>query len=39
MSPGLAPDDTDAVLLGATDEFTDALDTAADLLRRRLNGS
>jgi hypothetical protein len=37
--PGLAPDDTDAVLLGATDEFTDALDTAADLLRRRLNGS
>ncbi len=37
--PGPAPDETDAVLLGATDEFTDALDTAADLLRRRLNGS
>ena len=37
--PGPAPDDTDTVLLGATDEFTDALDTAADLLRRRLNGS
>ena len=33
-----APDDTDAVLLGTTDEFTDALDTAADLLRRRLSG-
>ena len=39
VSPGPAPADTDAVLLGATDEFTDALDTAADLLRRRLNGS
>ena len=37
-SPGPAPADTDAVFLGATDEFTDALDTAADLLRRRLNG-
>ena len=37
--PGPAPDDTDTVLLGTTDEFTDALDTAADLLRRRLNGS
>ena len=32
-------DDTDAVLLGTTDEFTDALDTAANLLRCRLNGS
>ena len=39
VSPGPAPADTDAVLLGATDEFTDALDTAAGLLRRRLNGS
>ena len=35
--PGPAPDDTDAVLVGTTDEFTDALETAADLLRRRLN--
>ena len=26
------------VLTGATDEFTDALDTAADVLRRRLSG-
>ena len=26
------------VLTGATDEFTDALNTAADVLRRRLSG-
>jgi hypothetical protein len=36
--PGQAPlTGLDTVLAGATDEFTDALDTAADILHRRLD--
>jgi len=37
-APPLGRAGLDSVLVSATDEYTDALDTAADVLRQRLGG-